>query len=164
MPMLSPVLLYLALNQTQPPTTQEPRFIAERNFQLKDIPTAKISFKEKHQMTAWVMDTNMKRAEGMMFVKENDFTEKQAMIFVFRYPQILSFWMRNTHVDLDIAYVDGAGRIVKTYTMKAFDETTDYSSKLNAMFAIEVKAGLFKKLGIEAGDFVQIPSSVKAKE
>ncbi len=166
MPMLSSLLLYIAVMhpdmQEQP--AQDQRQVDQRYFQLKDLDTAKISFKEEHKMTVWVMDNNMKRAEGMMFLKDTDFNEKQGMIFVFTAAQELRFWMRNTLVPLDIAYVDEAGKILSTYTMKALDEDTDYSSKGRAKYAIEVKAGLFKKLKIMAGDMVQIPSTIKAKD
>lgn len=162
--MLSSVLLFILTNQNEPIAQSEPRHVPQRTFQVKDLQTAKISFKNKHELTVWVMDTNAKRSEGMMFLKDSDFTEKQGMIFVFRYAQPLGFWMRNTLVDLDIAYVDQAGRIVSIYTMKSLDETTDYGSRSNAMFAIETKAGLLKKLDIKPGDTVQIPSTIKAKE
>jgi uncharacterized membrane protein (UPF0127 family) len=163
MPMLASLLLAVAAMPLSSPD-DEPRFISQRYFQLKDLKTAKITLKEKHPLTAWVMDDNPKRTEGMMFVKDTDITEQQAMIFVFSVAQELRFWMRNTLVPLDIAYIDPNGRIVKTYTMRALDENTDYSSQGRAMFALETKAGLFKKLEIKAGDYVQIPSTVKAKD
>jgi uncharacterized protein len=166
MPMLSSLLIFIAVTkpEIQDPPAQTSRQVDQRYFQLKDLETAKISFKEKDEMTVWVMDNNMKRAEGMMFLKDSDFTEKQGMIFVFTAAQELRFWMRNTLVPLDIAYVDERGKILSTYTMKALDEDTDYSSHGKAKFAIECKSGLFKKLKIMAGDMVQIPSTIKAKD
>ncbi|MFM9873578.1 MAG: DUF192 domain-containing protein [Fimbriimonadaceae bacterium] len=164
--MLSSLLIMLAVSHTevQQPQTPTQRHVDQRYFQLKDLETAKISFKDKYDMTVWVMDNNMKRAEGMMFLKDSDFSEKQGMIFAFTVGQELRFWMRNTLVPLDIAYVDERGKILSTYTMKALDEDTDYSSHGKAKYAIEVKSGLFKKQNIQAGDMVQIPSTIKAKD
>ena len=164
--MLTSLLLFLALNPQDPPAQSQtaPRHVEQRYFQLKDLKTAKISFKDKHEVTAWIMDDNMKRSEGMMFLKKDDFTEKQGMIFVFTAPQELRFWMRNTLVPLDIAYVDERGKILSTYTMKALDEVTDYSSHGNAKYAIELKDGYLKKNEIRPGDMVQIPSTIKAKD
>lgn len=164
MPMLSSLIIMLAVTHPELQQPQTPRHVEQRYFQLKDLSTAKITFKEKYEMTAWVMDNNMKRAEGMMFLKDSDFTDKQAMIFVFSIGQELRFWMRNTLIPLDIAYVDERGKILSTYTMKALDEDTDYSSHGKAKYAIEVKAGLFKKEKIQAGDMVQIPSTIKSKD
>jgi len=164
--MLSSLIIFLAVTHPEAQTApaQSQRHVEQRYFQLKDLDTAKISFKEKDELTVWVMDSNLKRAEGMMFLKDSDFTEKQGMIFVFTAAQELRFWMRNTLVPLDIAYVDERGKILSTYTMKALDEETDYSSLGRSKYAIEVKAGLFKKLKIMPGDMVQIPSTIKAKD
>lgn len=167
MPMFASLLLFLAQNpQGQPAgqTGQEPRFISQRYFQLKDLATTKITFREKTPVTCWIMDEDMKRAEGMMFLKDEDWTEKQGMIFVFSRGQELRFWMRNTLVPLDIAYVSESGKILSTYTMKALDETTDYSSHGMAKYAIELKAGFLRKNLIQVGDMVQIPSTVKSKD
>jgi len=166
--MLTSLLFALTFVPTQQPV-QDPdiaplRHNAKRTYQLKDLEKTTVVLKDKHEFSTWVMDTDLKRSEGMMFLEDKDFTEKQAMIFVFTSPRELRFWMRNTLVPLDIAYVDAAGRIVRTYTMKALDETTDYSSYGNAKYAIEFKAGLFKKLGVKAGDMVGISSRVKAKD
>lgn len=165
--MLTSLLLAISILPAQ--TQQDPdiaplRHNDKRLYQLKDLETTTIVLKDKHELKAWVMDTDAKRAEGMMFLEDKDFTEKQAMVFVFSSARELRFWMRNTLVPLDIAYVDSTGRIVRTYTMKALDETTDYSSYGNAKYAIEFKAGLFKKLGVRAGDYVAISSRVKAKD
>lgn len=168
--MLTSLLLAVALMQSSPNQPEQDPQIApfrhndHRQFQLKDLETTTVVFKDKYKIVCWVMDTNVRRAEGMMFLEDQDFTEDQGMIFVFSQPQPLSFWMHNTLVPLDIAYVDSSGRIIQTYTMKALDETSDYSSKGNAKYAIELKAGLLKKKGIKIGDYVSISSRIKSKD
>ncbi|MCA0360898.1 MAG: DUF192 domain-containing protein [Armatimonadetes bacterium] len=156
-------LVLIASNQ-QPTTPVEPRFVAERMYQLKELKTTKISIPEKMELTAWIMDTNSKRAEGMMHLLDADFTEKQGMLFVFNRAAYQRFWMRNTLVDLDIAYIHANGKINSIYTMKALDETTDYSSAAASLYVLEAKAGLFKKLGVKVGDTISIPKDVKAAE
>ena len=148
--------------QAQPKPQDKPNPF--RRFQLKDLGKATIKIDGKHEFTAWIMDTDAKRMEGMMFLEESDFTEKNAMVFVFKDPEPLSFWMKNTKVPLDIAYV-GKDKVINTvYTMSAFDTTSNYSSRQASMYAIEFKSGLFKKLGIRPGSKVEIPATVKAKE
>lgn len=86
------------------------------------------------------------------------------MIFVFPESRILSFWMIDCLVDIDVAYLDRTGKVVSTYTMKAeapqaAGESRDaymarlkrYPSADDALFAIEVKAGALEKLGVKPG-------------
>ncbi len=141
-----------------------PRIVRERSFQLKDLMKVDLKIDEKHSLKVWVMDEEAKRQEGMMFLKDSDFTEKQGMIFVFKNDEPLRFWMKNTYVPLDIAYISANGSINTIYTMKAFDTYTDYSSKKDSKYALEVKSGLFSKLGVKEGMKVSIPSEVKAKD
>lgn len=148
---------------TQQQPKNQHRKIEYRAFQLDDLEVADVKFDET-VIKMWVMDTDAKRAEGMMFLQDGDFKPEEGMIFVFKVAQPLSFWMRNTLVPLDIAYCDAKGVVLNTYTMRALDETSDYSSKGKAMYAIELKAGTIKKLEIAAGDKFEIPETVVAKD
>ncbi len=139
------------------------RKIEERLFQLDDLQRVPLKINGKTLM-AWVMDSDMKRQEGMMFVKDADFKEDEGMIFAFPNEDFRRFWMRNTLVPLDIAYCDKDGRVLNTYTMRAMDETTDYSSRGRSMFVVETKAGVMKKWGIKAGDRFEIPEDVVARD
>ena len=135
-----------------------------RMFQTEKLQRIKLTIAGKHDFTVWVQDTEAKREEGMMFLDAQDFTERQGMIFVFKQPEIQRFWMKNTFVPLDIAYINANGKINTTLTMKEFDTTTDYSSKAPSMYVLEAKAGIFKKLGIKEGDFVKMTPLVRAKD
>ncbi|MBS1709167.1 MAG: DUF192 domain-containing protein [Armatimonadetes bacterium] len=148
----------------EPPQAKQAKDNPFRRFQLKDLGKTTIKIDGKHELTAWIMDTDAKRMEGMMFLEEEDFTEKQAMIFVFKEPEPLSFWMKNTKVPLDIAYVGKDKVINSVYTMSAFDTTSNYASRQPSMYTVEVKAGLWRKLGVKPGSKVEIPANVKAKE
>lgn len=152
---------------SQDPGQEQPknqyRKIEYRQFQLDDLEVAEVKF-EDTVFKLWVMDTDLKRAEGMMFLQDGDFKPDEGMVFAFKEEQFLSFWMRNTLVPLDIAYCDAKGKVVTTYTMKALDETSDYSSKAKAKFVIELKAGTIKKLKIDVGDRFEIPETVVAKD
>lgn len=151
--------------QGQAAATEETkrRTIAERTFQLSDLKMVDVKI-DKHKFRMWVMDTNDKRMEGMMFVENGDFKDNEGMIFVFPEPEFQRFWMRNTLVPLDIAYVGSNLRILNTYTMKPLDETTDYSSYGKSGIVIEVRGGLFKRLGIGRGMAVTLPEGLKAKD
>ena len=141
----------------------ERRYVSNRRFQLKDLKKAKVSF-GKNEFELWVMDTYDKRMEGMMFLENSDFKDNEGMIFVFKDPDIQRFWMKNTLVPLDVAYVVKQKYVATTYTMKALDTETDYSSTQPCMYVIELRAGMLKKKGIQVGDKVDIPASVFSKD
>ncbi|MCW5936022.1 MAG: DUF192 domain-containing protein [Fimbriimonadaceae bacterium] len=138
------------------------RHVEDRLFQLDDLAVAKVKVKDQ-TFNLWVMDTSRKREEGMMFLKDSDYKADEGMIFVFLQEQPLRFWMQNTLVDLDIAYIDKNGKMLNGYTMKALDTTTDYSSKGAGKYVIELKPGTLKKYGIQAGDKWIIPATVVAQ-
>lgn len=161
--LLQPRLQPVWQDSAQEDKKQVHRFIQDRAFQLDKLKqeTCKIG---KHVFHLWVMDTDAKRQEGLMFVKDTDMKDNEGMIFIFPNEDYRRFWMRNTLIDLDITYNDKDGRILNFYTMKALDETTDYSSSGPAMSVIELKPKTLKKLEIQAGDKWEIPESVVAKD
>jgi uncharacterized membrane protein (UPF0127 family) len=133
-----------------------------RQFQLKDLQKVTLTANSK-EFKVWVMDSEEKRQEGLMFVGDKDIKATEGMLFAFKYSQPLSFWMKNTYIDLDIAYIDKNKKVLNVLTMKAFDVTTDYASAGDAMYALELKAGVCKKNGIKAGMKVTFPDTVVGK-
>jgi uncharacterized membrane protein (UPF0127 family) len=83
--------------------------------------------------------------------------ENRGMLFVFEEEQRLSFWMKDTHIPLSIAYIDSEGRIVDIQDMKPLDdELPDYTSSEPARYALEVNRGFFEERGVEVGDKVEL--------
>ncbi len=135
-----------------------PRSSSERN-DLSALETVTISIAGKATYTAYVADQDKTRQFGLMNVSEAELPTDRGMIFVFHSDQLLSFWMRNTIIPLDIAYIRSDGLIVKTYTMEPLNEA-GYPSIEAARFALEVRAGQFAARGIQVGDRVTIPGSL----
>jgi uncharacterized membrane protein (UPF0127 family) len=114
----------------------------------------------------WLADGYSEQANGLMFVSAErmaplpDGTQR-GMIFVFDHEQELNFWMKNTIIPLDIAYLDSNGVVVNKYTMAPLDERPNqYPSGKPARFAIEVSAGIFTDLKLAPGDRITIPDSL----
>lgn len=113
---------------------------------------------------AAIADNETERTKGLMFVTAEEMAplpdgKERGMLFVFPRDERNGFWMRNTIIDLDIAFIREDGTIVQTFTMAALDERT-YTPGSMYRFALEVKAGVFERFGIKAGDHVDIPQSV----
>ena len=79
----------------------------------------------------------------------------QGMLFIFDRTQTLSFWMKNTLIDLSIAYIDQDWNIVDIREMKAQD-LTPIISKKPAIFALEANANWFSKNNIKIGDKIKM--------
>jgi hypothetical protein len=115
----------------------------------------------------WIADDDQERQRGLMFVTTEQMAPlpdgiKRGMLFVFEYEQPLSFWMKNTIIPLDIAYLDSAGKVVATHTMAPLDTRPgQYTSRSPARFAIEVNADVLDEIDVDVGDTIEIPASVR---
>jgi uncharacterized membrane protein (UPF0127 family) len=99
-------------------------------------------------VVAEVAATNDERAEGLMY--RDEVPDGTGMLFVFQNSEVRSFWMANTYVALDIAYMDANYTVVDIIAMEPL-VTDSYPSQAPAMFALEVRQGWFEQEGIAIG-------------
>lgn len=111
-------------------------------------------------VVAEVAATADERAQGLMY--RDDVPDGTGMIFVFPDSQIRSFWMANTYVALDIAYIDPSFRVVDIIAMEPL-VTESYPSKAPAMFGLEVRQGWFEEKGIVTGAQADIVFGVQPR-
>ena len=107
----------------------------------------------KVKLNTEIADTDEEREKGLMnreFLDESD-----GMLFVFREEQKLAFWMKNTCIPLDIAYIDKNGIIKEIYHMKPLDASLIYNSINPVMFALEVNMGWFSRHKIKTGSKIE---------
>lgn len=100
-----------------------------------------------------VASTKEERAKGLMYRKKLD--KKGGMLFVFTEMRVLSFYMKNTLIPLDIAFIDNNFEIIDIQTMEPLDETS-VNSKGRAQYALEVNKGFFEAEGIKVGDRLEL--------
>jgi hypothetical protein len=105
----------------------------------------------------WVMDTPEKRAEGMMHLDDADVQADEGMLFAYPNSAVRFFWMKDTRIPLDIAFLDANGVVVSTSAMQPFDVTNGTSSFQPAQYAIEVKQGTLARVGITTGMRLELP-------
>jgi uncharacterized membrane protein (UPF0127 family) len=115
------------------------------------LPTVELAI-NGHRLVVEVATTEQTRTTGLMhrFSLQPD----HGMLFVFKEPQPLAFWMKNTYVPLSIAFIGGDGKIVNIEDMAPQTETTHPSRGL-ALYALEMKKGWFAERGIGTGAAVQ---------
>ncbi len=81
------------------------------------------------------------------------------MLFVFKRSETQCMWMKNTLIDLDVAFADANGKILNIEQMKT--GTTDiHCSSGNAKLALEMNHGWFSTRGIDAGEKLHVPEHV----
>jgi len=95
---------------------------------------------------------------GLM--NRTELPENFGMLFVFDQEDYRSFWMKNTFVDLSIAYISANKKILEIIDMDASKSSLDanpktYPSSAKAKYALEVKQGWFKKNKIKVGDSIK---------
>lgn len=109
---------------------------------------------------AEVASTPEERSQGLMY--RDEVPDGTGMLFVFQDSQMRSFWMANTYVPLDVAYMDPSYRVVDIVAMEPL-VTDGYPSQAPAMFALEVRQGWFAENGIGVGDQAQITFGVQPR-
>ncbi len=98
-------------------------------------------------------DSPFKRSVGLMYRKNLE--PDSGMLFVFPDSNQRSFWMKDTHIPLSIAYIDEKGIITNIENMNPL-ETIGVKSSRPCRYALEVNQGWFEKNGISAGDKIKL--------
>lgn len=106
-----------------------------------------------------VADSEAERQKGMMFRPR--LGPDEAMLFVFASDSNPAFWMKDSYMDLDLAFIRSDGSIVQTERMRAYNEELIFSRE-PVRFALEVPAGWLEAHGIALGTKVAIPEDVAA--
>ena len=94
---------------------------------------------------------------------------REGMLFSFPDSKIRTFVMRDCYIDIDIIFLDSAGRIVAMHHMpveepKREDESqyqyemrlAKYSSRYNAQYVIEINGGELATLKLKEGDRIEL--------
>ncbi len=97
------------------------------------------------------------RARGLMHVEH--MPPGQGMLFVYDRPQQLTFWMRNTLIELDMLFVDARGVIRHIHhRAQPLDETIITPGSIPLIGVLEINGGLAGQLGIAVGDLLVHPA------
>lgn len=102
-------------------------------------------------LTVEYADTFDLRAQGLQFRQE--LCADCGMLFKFERTRIVSMWMKNTLIPLDVAFIDSNGFIVNIEAMQPLD-LTSVPSKGPVRYALEMNQGWFAKHGFKAGQKV----------
>lgn len=101
-----------------------------------------------HIIQAEVAQTPREREVGLM--NRPSMAPNHGMLFVFEAPATQCFWMKNTLIPLDIAFLADDGTVVNVDVMQPQTLESHCSAK-PVRYVLEMNQGWFAKRGVKAG-------------
>jgi hypothetical protein len=117
------------------------------------LPVATISIKG-HTLAVELATTP--KARGCGLSNRVKFPENHGMLFIYPIPGLRTFWMKDTHIPLSIAFLDDSGQILRIQHMTPLQTDERYRSLQPVRYALEVNQGWFAEHGIGVGDIVEM--------
>jgi hypothetical protein len=105
---------------------------------------------KRHCFRIEMARTDADRARGLMF--RQSMPADQGMLFDFERDQMVSMWMRNTFIPLDMLFVFADGRIHRIEHRTEVQSERTISSGVPVRAVLELNAGVSERLGIKSGD------------
>lgn len=99
-----------------------------------------------------VAKTQAQRRKGLQnraYLKKN-----RGMLFIFKEEDFHTFWMKDTYIPLDIAFIDCNNTIVDIQQMIPLDTQIRYMPAKAAKYALEVNAGWMEENNIQINEKV----------
>jgi uncharacterized membrane protein (UPF0127 family) len=123
----------------------------------KDVLVISASEHACYRFDIYVATTRAQQARGLMYVRY--LPDSTGMLFVYRQARVLSMWMKNTYIPLDILFIRADGSIanIETNTVPLSLDSIAAIEPLN--FALELNAGVTERLRIDTDSHVLFPGS-----
>jgi len=101
-------------------------------------------------------DTVRERARGLMF--RESMPSSAGMLFIYRRPSFVSFWMKNTLIPLDMIFLDKHGVVQRVHHEAVPSDLTQIPGGQNILAVLEINGGLARGLGISQGSEMRHPA------
>jgi uncharacterized membrane protein (UPF0127 family) len=129
--------------------------------QLRDFPETSLTITHaggRDSFRVWVADSRERQQQGLMFVRS--LPRDRGMLFPQREPRVMSMWMKNTFVPLDMLFI-GPGGVIIGITSDTVPQSEEIITSPGPITAVlELNAGEAKRRGIRAGDKVETRSGL----
>ncbi len=109
-----------------------------------------------YRLDAYLAITREQRAQGLMFVR--DMPEMTGMLFIYDRDAILSIWMKNTFIPLDIVFIAADGTPINAHRNAQPQTLNSRRAEAPARYVLELNAGMADRLGLtsDARLFVEL--------
>ncbi|MEM7636709.1 MAG: DUF192 domain-containing protein [Pseudomonadota bacterium] len=101
------------------------------------------------EFAAEIATSDETRARGLMF--RRSMGEREAMLFHWPTPRVISMWMRNTYISLDMLFVAADGTVVHVQANTVPQSLDVLTAGREVSAVMEVVAGTAAQLGIKPG-------------
>ena len=118
-----------------------------------ELPDATLAIKG-HMLAVELATTPKARVCGLS--NRVKLPENRGMLFIYATPGPRTFWMKDTHIPLSIAFLDDSGLISSIQHMTPMQTDERYRSLQPVRYALEVNQGWFAEHGIGVWDFVEM--------
>jgi uncharacterized membrane protein (UPF0127 family) len=111
-------------------------------------------------VVAEVASSADERAQGLMY--RDEVPDGTGMLFVFPDVAVRGFWMANTYVPLDLAFMDPSFNVVDIVQMQPL-VTDTYDSRAPFMYGLEVRQGWLGEHSIAVGARAEVVFGVQSR-
>ncbi|NKB21068.1 MAG: DUF192 domain-containing protein [Alphaproteobacteria bacterium] len=108
--------------------------------------------KSSHKFTIEIATTERQQRQGLMFRRR--LAADAGMLFIYSASQVLTMWMKNTYLPLDMLFIASDGRIVRIVQRTVPGSLQTISSGEAAIAVLELNGGTASRLKIKRGDTV----------
>ena len=115
----------------------------------------------KARFTVEIADDTSERATGLMFREK--MPAGSGMLFVYPGTQPVSFWMKNTLIPLDMAFIDETGRVAGVHANAVPGDLTAIPGPGPVRMVLEINGGLAARIGIAEGAELRHPAVDQAQ-
>lgn len=116
---------------------------------LEVIPLSITSLGRAHNFRVEVARTPQQQAQGLMF--RTAMGPDEGMLFPFDPPRVLSFWMRNTVLSLDLVFIGPDRRVINIAARATPYSEQSIVSDAPGIAVLELNGGRAAELGIVPG-------------
>ena len=116
---------------------------------LEVVPLTVTSLGKTHEFQVEVARTPQEQARGLMF--RTEMGPNEGMLFPYDQPRVLSFWMKNTVLSLDLIFIGPDRRVINVAANAVPYSEQSIVSDAPAIATLELNAGRAQELGIVAG-------------
>lgn len=100
-----------------------------------------------HRFDVYIAANNRQRARGLMHVR--DLPPTTGMLFVYRDARIISMWMKNTYISLDMVFARADGSVATVVHDTEPLSLRSVASSEPVSFVLELNAGTAARLWID---------------